>query len=214
MVNQTAITSQATDFANIALSQFSFAEFLSTIKPLAVFVLGMVIYSVFIFKFYRFLSRRDIIKLKLDKYAKGVGGFVENFLISIFYIIKNIFLTPLMIFFWFLILTSLLLVLTKTHTPTTIIMTAGAIVATVRITSYYTEDLSQDLAKMIPFALLGVFLIDISFFSIDGAIGTARQLPLLWKPFLYYLGFIIVLELVLRILSTLFRFASPEKKEK
>mgnify|MGYP003990088249 FL=1 len=52
---------------------------------------------------------------------------------------------------------------------------------------------------MIPFALLGVFLVDISFFSVGETIETAKQLPSLALQLIYYLLFVTLLEFVMRI---------------
>ena len=76
------------------------------------------------------------------------------------------------------------------------------------------EDLSKDLAKMLPFALLGIFLIDIGFFSWSASWELIREIPGLWKTMVYYLGFIIALELLLRMLSFLVPKKEEEKKKK
>ena len=64
--------------------------------------------------------------------------------------------------------------------------------------SYYKEDLSSDLAKLIPFALLAISLIDPNFFSVEATIASLSELPLLWSQILQFLVFSIVLEWILR----------------
>ena len=59
------------DILQSVTSGFSLAEGLSLYKLLAIFVLGMIIYSMFIFKFYRFVARRDIFK-NTNKDKEGV----------------------------------------------------------------------------------------------------------------------------------------------
>jgi hypothetical protein len=54
---------------------------------------------------------------------------------------------------------------------------------------------------MLPFALLGVFLIDISYFSVPASMQTLQQTPAQVENILYYLFFIIGLEFVLRVAS-------------
>jgi hypothetical protein len=198
-INATNITGIA--FPAVSLSDFSLGEFLSAVKPLALFVIGMAIYAIFIFKFYQFLARRDIVRLGLDRYSKGFTGFLRKMVSAIFYVVKNLVFVPAVVFFWFAVLALLLLFLAKNHTADTILMTSISLVAAVRITAYYNEDLSRDLAKMVPFALLGVFLVDVSYFSVAHSLEIAKQAPLLWKQLLYYLLFVILLEFVLRILK-------------
>lgn len=46
--------------------EFSASQAVDVLKPLAVLVVEIFIYSVFIFTFYRFLARRDIVKANLN----------------------------------------------------------------------------------------------------------------------------------------------------
>jgi len=75
-----------------------------------------------------------------------------------------------------------------------------ALIGVIRAMAYYDEDLSKDLAKMMPFALLGVFLVDISYFTLSNSIGAIIQLFSLWELIVYYLIILILIEFVLRIL--------------
>ena len=95
----------------------------------------------------------------------------------------------------------MLAILSKTQDVGNILLISMTLVAAVRATAYYNEDLSRDLAKMLPFALLGIFLIDISFFSLQASIETIKLLPSMWKPMIYYFIFVVGFELLLRILS-------------
>jgi len=181
------------------ITQFSYQDFLAGIKPLLLFIVGMTIYAIFVFKFYRFLSRRDILKLKTKEYYQAYEGFLKHTFRSIFYVLENLILIPILIFFWFAVLAILMLVISKSPSLEQILLTSAAIVAAVRVTSYYNEALSQDLAKMIPFALLGVFLVDSTYLRIDQTIAAAKQVPHLMQFMLYYLLFVTLLEFVLRI---------------
>ena len=183
---------------DISLSNLSVTDLFADIKSLALFVLAMVIYSVFVFKFYLFLSRRDILKLKDYEAAGGFAGFMKFLARVTGHTVQNLVLIPVLVFFWFGVLSILMLLLSRNHTPDTILLSTISIVAAVRITSYYNEDLSKDLAKMIPFALLGIFLVDISYFSLEKSIEVATQLPLYWKQFFYYLVFVVAIEFVMR----------------
>jgi hypothetical protein len=104
-------------------------------------------------------------------------------------------------FAWFVILTVLLVFLAKDQPIDRILLVSIAVLSAIRITSYYNEDLSRDLAKMLLFALLGVFVIDLSYFSLPGSIGALQQAMTQWESVAYYLIFIIGLEFVLRLTS-------------
>lgn len=196
------------------VEHFTVTEAIDVVTPMALFLLGMVIYSIFIFKFYRFLGRRDTFKLDLHKYNKATLGFIRKIFASILYVIEYIIIMPLFTFFWFVILTVLLVFLSKEQAVENILLVSGAVVASVRVTAYYDEDLSKDLAKMLPFALLGVFLVDISFFSASNSWELIKLLPGMWKIMAYYLLFIIALEFILRISHGIYSVFVPEKMKK
>jgi hypothetical protein len=110
-------------------------------------------------------------------------------------------LFPIVAFAWFVILTVLLIFLAKNRSVDSILLVAMSVLAAIRVTAYYDQDLSRDLSKMLPFALLGVFLIDISYFSLPTSMQTLRQIPAQVENIIYYLFFIIGLEFLLRMFS-------------
>ncbi|MDD9953639.1 MAG: hypothetical protein OXR66_04850 [Candidatus Woesearchaeota archaeon] len=175
---------------------------LTTLEPLAVFVACMVVYAVFIFKFYRFIAKKDIFKHDFKNPAHGFFKKVVGFFL---YVFKYIIAFPVLVFFWYLVLTVLLSFLSKGSDVNLLLMTTMGLVSAVRVTAYYREDLSKDLAKMLPFALLGVFLVDISYFNLEESVAMLKGIPAAWETILYYLGFVILLEFILRIFSPLFK---------
>jgi len=207
------IKNYTTPFLQQPFQDFTFYNYLSTIKPLLFFIAGVALYSLFVFKFYKFLARRDIIKLDL-KEGEGFGAHIKEIGHILVNALEDMVLTPLAIFFWFIVVATLMLLLSKSHSPQAVILTSISIIAAARITSYYSEDLSQDVSKLIPFAVLGVFLSDISYFSLDKTIEVAKQLPFFWKYMMYYLMFVIALEFVMRLLHTTVTIFRPHKKEK
>lgn len=174
---------------------FSFSEGLSLAKPLGLFIIGLAIYSFFIFKFYKFLARREIFTFSMDK---AEGGF-SKFLHGIFYFFKYLLVFPVFMIFWVMILSVILAFLSKNSDVETLILISVALVGVIRVMAYYDEDLSKDLAKMMPFALLGVFLVDISFFSTANTINTLIEMTKLWRLWVYYLFMLILIEFILRI---------------
>jgi len=205
-VNTSAITS-------FISSNFSFNEFLSTLQPMLVYVFGIALYALFIFKFYRFMAKQDIVTLDSERYSKGFKGFLEHLSRGVVYVVQNLIVIPLAVFLWFAALTTFLLLLSKTHTPNSVVLTAVATVAVVRITAYYNENLSADLAKMIPFALLGVFLVDATFFSVPEVLSILTQIPALWKSLAYYIMFAVGLEFVLLVGERIVRVFVPKKEK-
>jgi hypothetical protein len=186
-------------FANITstvadlFGQLSLQEGRLILEPLILFVIGMVIYSIFVFKFYKFISRRDIFRLSKGGHASALRKVV--------YALEYIFLFPLVAFFWFFVISALLSILSHVLTIGNIFMISMATMTTIRVCAYYDEDLSRDIAKLIPFALLAVFLLDIFSLSVQAPLEILRQLPAEVATLIYYFIFIVVLEFILRIIT-------------
>lgn len=202
-----------TDF-NALLSNPNVLEFVLSLKPLLFFIAGIVIYSIFVFKFYRFVGRRDIFNLNLGQYNTKEPGFFRVIFGSFLYVLEYVLLFPIFVFFWFLIFVLLLAFLSKTANVETILLIAMALIASIRITSYFSQDLSKDLAKMIPFALLGVFLVDIYFYSLDASMTILKSIPEYWQTILFYFVFVIVMEFILRMIYFITLIFNPKKIDK
>ena len=194
---------------NFEYAGFSVNDGISLLMPLAAFAVGMAFYAIFIFRFYRFLARRDIFGLDLTRYEEARLKLVRSVLHLGFYVLKYLILFPFVAFFWFAVLTVLLLFLAKNQPVETILLVSIAVVSAIRVTAYYDEDLSRDLAKILPFALLGVFLVDLSYFSLPTTIENLQYTVTQWRLWAYYLAFAIALEFVLRITTPLVKSRLP-----
>ena len=178
---------------------FDISEAYDVLKSLGILVVEIAIYAIFIFNFYRFLACRDIIKVDLSRYS-NVG---LRFTRWCGYVLQNIFLFPVIVFFWFAILAIFLGFLGKNQTTESILMVSMALVSSVRVAAYYNEDLSRDLSKMLPFALLGIYLVDQSYFEFEISLKLLKSVPDYWTLLVYYFIFILVLEFLLRILRNI-----------
>lgn len=185
-----------------------------TYLQLFVFTIGLFIYAIFVWYFYKTLSKRDLFKINLEKYnlphvKHKTLGKVGSVLA---YILKYGFIFPIYIFIWFLILSLFLLVLSEKIAINHIILTSVVVVSATRVTSYYKEDLSSDMAKLIPFALLAILLINPNFFSMEITMARFSEIPNLWSEILRFLIFSIVLEWILRILYLIKKGLSRSEK--
>jgi len=173
----------------------------SLLLNLAFFTAVIVIYSVFVFYFYRFLAKKNLIELNLNQYNRYANPALVKFFAAVFYVIEYIVVLPILTFFWFAILSILILILAKGIEVQTILLISAALVAAVRITSYVSEDLSKDLAKMLPFTLLAIAITTSGFFEIGPLIARIKEVPGLFKNIPYYLLFIVGIELIMRTFS-------------
>ena len=85
---------------------------------------------------------------------------------------------------------------------------ATSVVGAVRILSYWTEDLSRDVAKMLPFGVLGVFLVGDAQVQISEIEELFNGLNEIATSFISSLFLIAVLESILRSLSAMINIFS------
>ena len=168
--------------------------------PVGSYVLGMAAYTVFVFKFYRFVAARDMFRLDLSRYQEARFRWLRRVLHVVMYVAKYLVIFPAFAAFWFAVLTLILTFLSRDRAITDILLIALATVTTIRATAYYDEDLSRDVAKILPFAVLALFLIDASFFNIRQSLEVLRDANDVRETILYYLLFLIAVEFALRLL--------------
>jgi hypothetical protein len=183
----------------------NFIEGWSTSKPLLIFLVCMVIYSIFVFSFYKFLARRDLFKINLTKYNTSKRPLVKKTVRVLFYIFEHILIYPFWVLLWFTILATLITLLSRNQGAQTIMLVTASLIGSVRATAYINEDLANDLSKMLPFALLGVFLVDVAYVSISNSAEIVMLMVPLWEIAVYYMLLLIILELALRFFYELYR---------
>ena len=181
-------------------------------------VLLVVIYAIFIWKFYQSISTKNLIELNLNQYNKAAHPLFSKILAVIFYVIEYIIIFPILIFIWFSIFTLFLILLTENLPIESLLLISATVIAAIRLTSYYKKKLSEDLAKLIPFTLLAISLVNPKFFSIERIFNQFRELSLIFSDIIIYLVFIIVLEGILRLVDFIFsslriQEEDEEKKE-
>lgn len=176
-------------------------------------VLLVFFYSFFIWKFYRFVAKKNILELNLNQYNKTEHPFFTKVVAIGFYLLEYIIILPFMIFFWFGIFTLFLIFLTDSLEIGTLLTMAAVIVAAIRLTCYYKEDLAKDLAKLLPLTLLSTALLNQSAFSFERVLTHFSAIPGYLSRILIYLLFIVIVEVFLRFFDFLFSLFGLEEPE-
>ena len=101
-------------------------------------IIMIAIYSIIIYHFYRYIARRDCFKPSKSQHTKIIG------------FLKYFFLYPFVASIFFMGFSLILISLTEetSYNISEILALSFALVIAIRITAYYTEDLSKDVAKM------------------------------------------------------------------
>jgi len=164
-------------------------------------IVSIAIYSILIWHFYRYIARRDCFKISPRRHKKVIG-FLKYFLFF-----------PFVAFLFFAGFSLMMLFLTKSYEIPDVLSTSFAIIAAIRICSYYSEDLSKDIAKMLPFALLAIFLVDASYFRFSDITAKIGSLPEFFTVCIQFIVFIILMEWILRILLAIRYAIFPKKRQ-
>jgi len=170
-------------------------------------IIMIAIYSIVIYHFYRYVARRDCFKESKGKLTKTKG------------FLKYTFLYPFIAVIFYMGFSLILISLTKGDETSgfsisNVLSISFGLVIAIRITAYYTEDLSKDVAKMLPFAILGVFLVDSTYFSIETVSERITSLPQYINVIIQFVFLIIIVEWILRSLLNIKRFFLPKKEVK
>lgn len=168
----------------------------------AVIIVAIVMYSGLVFRFYRLLARRTMISIDTTTDKEGFIGWLSRQNKRLIFIILYVVLTPTLIGFWALVLSAILVILNGGQQLSSVAELAVAVVGAIRITSYFSENLAQDLSKMLPFAVLGVFLADGSL-DLSGLDLLREEGNDLIITFLTLVISLSILETILRIVSGL-----------
>ena len=197
-----------------------YKSFLASLPPLVqtfvnlfLLVLVVVLYSIFVWKLYRFVSKKNIIELNLNQFNRVARPLATKMFAGIFYFIEYIIIMPFLVFFWFTIFTLFLIFLTEGLEIQILLIISAVIIGAIRMTSYYKEDLAKDLAKLLPFTLLAISMTKPGFFNFERILGKFVEIKTFFGDILHYLLFIIILELILRVFEIIFTLFEVEEIE-
>ncbi len=157
-------------------------------------ILFLAIFIMWYF-YHRQLTRKNLFEIpKIDSDSKFV-----NFINRLVYFSKYLIIFPLYSFIWFLIFSFLLVLIAKARPIGEIMFFGIVIVSVTRIAAYTSPKLAEDMAKLLPWALIIVFLTDPASITIESIQisfnNFVQEIPNVAK----YLIFIAFVEWCLRI---------------
>lgn len=164
----------------------------------------LVLYSIIIWKFYRFIAKKNILELNLNQYNRSEHPFFSKTIKIGFYVLEYVIILPFLIFFWFSMFTIFLVMLTDSLELNSLLIVSATIIVAIRMTSYYKEDLAKDIAKLLPFTLLGVTITQYGMLNFGKIMGQLNQIPTFFEHITSYLLFIFIIEFILRIIEIFF----------
>ena len=171
---------------------------------LFIFAVLIALYAILTWKFYKFLAKKNILKLNLSQYNTTKHPFWNKLLESIFFFLEYIIIMPLIVFFWFSVFSIFLMLMAEYQDAGRILFIAAALIAATRFMAYYSEELAEEIVGYIPVTLLMVLLLEPGAFDAQGLIERFSQVPGLVKNIFSYLLFVVVVEILLRGIFTVY----------
>jgi len=165
------------------------------------FVIGIAIYALFVWYFYRYISKRDLFPkffYILEKEEKPTKAQLVIF-VGIY-----IFSFPIIIFLWFTVLAFFVYLVAEEMPMYLAIFVSMSIIAVVRILAYYREEAAREVAKMIPYAILAFFLTSTAVYQ-DPNFFTEKDLGSVPSKFIENLEGIVFAVVVVSIFEYSFR---------
>ncbi|MBS3081928.1 hypothetical protein J4416_03265 [Candidatus Pacearchaeota archaeon] len=175
------------------------------IFTVAFFMVLIFVYSIFIWKVYRAISRKDIISLNLGQYNYLEHAVLKKILAGILYFIEYIIILPFLILFWYVLFALVLLFFSENLSLEQILLLSAAVVGSIRLLAYYKQEIAMDVAKLLPFTILAIILLSPRFLDVGRFLDSINQIPELILSVGSILFFVVGLEIVLRFLDLLKR---------
>jgi hypothetical protein len=175
----------------------------------------IVIYSVFVWKFYRFLGTKNLLELNLSRYNKYKHQTLYKTFSIILYFLEYIIILPIFVFLWFLVFSVFLILMIENLELKTILTTSIAIITAIRIMTYipiYGESVAKEVAKLLPLTLLIVALSTPKIINLNGFLTIVKEIPTFYTTILSYLIFIVFIEIILRFFDLFFDVLGIKEK--
>ncbi|MCC7552302.1 hypothetical protein KO317_01390 [Candidatus Micrarchaeota archaeon] len=157
--------------------------------------IGMLI----IWYLYRKLAKRDMFELKLHAKNGEKLSIGKELFSTLVYLFKYVLLFPLFVMLMFVLVSLGFIFLSSGLDLSTVFFFSIALICVVRLLAYIKEDTAQEIAKLIPFALVSSILLNPNLS--DGYIFPAMSdIELGLAGIWYYFIFIFVFEISLRVI--------------
>src|SRR3989338_3482393 len=159
----------------------------------------LAVVSLFIFKFYKSTSKKNLIDLNLYKYNTSDHPIMGKVFAMFLYLIEYILFIPFLIMLWFAGLSIVLLLI------------AAALIGAIRILAYIRTEIAADLAKLFPFVALSLIVLAPGEYTLDVFSSNLKTMPSLLNHIFSFVLVITFIEIVMRVFYTFYEFWKSEE---
>jgi len=163
----------------------------------------IVLISLFIWKFYKTISQKSFVSLNLARYNTSEHPVAKKIVATFIYFIENMLITPFFILLWFTALTLVIILMAPEKSVDFIIIISASLIVAIRILAYIHQEIAKDLAKLFPLITLSIFLLNPENLNLSSFINNFQESFILIYSLGYYILFIFVFEVILRLFYSL-----------
>jgi len=102
-----------------------------------IFSIVLAVVSLFIWEFYKSTSKRNLIKLNLNKYNVSDHPLTSKFLATLLYLLEYMIIMPLLILLWYAGLSIVLLLVASGRTVDQVLLLSAVVIGAIRILAYF-----------------------------------------------------------------------------
>jgi hypothetical protein len=172
-----------------AAANFFFGTYQQHFLSIALYTVFIVFYAIIVWNLYKFITKENVFVFEGMDEAK-IPALTSAFMYLVVF--------PIITFCAFFFFALLVIFMAKEQSVQQILVISATLISVIRIMAYYSEELAQDVAKLIPLTLLAVFLVDPTYYSTAVVLERLQALPGMMGLIMRYLFFIVLLEWALR----------------
>jgi len=179
---------------------------------LSLYTLTVFIYIVFVWKFSKFITKREIIELNMSKYNNSQHPFLEKILALFFYTLEYVIILPFLVLFWFVVFSFFIMLISESLDMMQILILSTIIIASIRLCVYLGSDISRDLSRIFPLTILAIFVANPKrILEADSVFTRISQIPSIVNNLLWFLVFLFSIEFLLRLFYSISKLISDFK---
>jgi hypothetical protein len=165
-------------------------------KEVLAVAIGILAFSFFIWKTAKFLSKREPINLKRIS-SISVENLSERKRI-VLYVTKYVLIFPITMYCWVVVCFFFMYTLNTSLSFGVLTLMMVGIITASRIAAHFNESLAEDIMKFLPFNLLFTLLYN-PYLDYNKIVSSIQHFPLIMLELTIFIGFVALLELILKI---------------
>ncbi|RMD67722.1 hypothetical protein D6817_00675, partial [Candidatus Pacearchaeota archaeon] len=132
---------------------------------------------------------------------------------SALYFLEYVVIAPALLVIWFAALAIVLFLIAGEKSAQSILLISAVMIASIRILSYFHEEIAKDLAKLFPFMALSVFILSPNAFNFQSFLDKLSKVPFFIEDIASFIVLILAIEILLRAFHLVYEIWQTEEEK-